>query len=176
MTFPRHASRHVQATVLGIVSAQLDTLGWTDAETLPFGTNYASVVRFGDFPAIAGDRLAEGVDAGLVTCTLGPEFPPLEEELGGPTSRADYPLFFDLFQGSYATATALANDIRDTLLGRFSGTKRHISIINQVTDEAITGWTCELTDVEITRPEIRLPLHWQVVKVTAQVYFPEEQY
>jgi hypothetical protein len=172
----RHATRHVHATVLNIVREQLTTLGWTQESTLPFGPKYANVVRFIDSPAIAGDRLADGIEPGIVACTVGPEQPPDSEEIGGPLTRQDYPIFFDVFQGSYSATTALANDIRDILLGRFPGTRRHIGVIDQTDNTRVPGWTCELTDVTLVRPEIRLPLHWQVVKVTAEVYFPEVQW
>lgn len=176
MTYLRHASRHVQASVMNAVKDGLDTIGWTAAGTLPFGPQYASVVKFSDAPAIAGDRLADGVAAGTVAVTLGPEYAVDMEELGGPLARQDYPIFFDIFQPTYATTTALACDIRDILMGRMEGTKRFVVVKDQSTDSDVDGWTCELTDVEIVRPEIRLPLHWQVVKVTAEVYFPEVQW
>lgn len=173
MTFLRHSSRHVLASVREAVEASLDALGWTDSLALPFGSKHAAVVRFSDAPAIAEDGIVDGVSPGLISVTLGPEFNPEEEELGGPLVRQDYPIFFDIFQPTYATTTALANDVRDTLLGRFPDTKRYITVVNQGTDEPVPGWTCELTEVEIVRPEIRLPLHWQVVKVTAECYFHE---
>lgn len=176
MTFPRHASRNVQHTVMNRVKDALTTLGWLDEGTLPFGTDFAAVVKFTDAPAIAGDKLVEGIEAGVIACTLGPEFNPDEQEIGGPLSLQEYPIFFDLFQPRYATATALADDVRDALMGRFVGTKRAFPIIDQRDDSQIAGWTCELADVEIVRPEIRLPLHWQVVKVTAEVYYLEEQW
>lgn len=176
MTFPRHSTRHVQATVLNRVKDAVTALGWTVEADLPFGTEYAAVVTFVDFPAIANDKLAEGVGPGTVACTMGPEFNPDEQEMGGPLSLQEYPIFFDIFQSTYATTTALANDVRDTLMGRFDGTKRSFPIIDQTNDSEIPGWICELTDVEIVRPEIHLPLHWQVVKVTASVFFLEEQW
>jgi hypothetical protein len=176
MSYLRHASRHVLASVMLTVQDGLDTLGWMDAGTLPFGSKYAAVVHFSDAPAIAGDKLADEVAAGLVAVTLGPEFPVDMDELGGPLARQDYPIFFDVFQPEYATTTALANDIRDILMGRVAGTNRYVVIKDQTDDSTVLGWTCELTDVEIVRPELRLPLHWQVVKVTAEVHFPEVQW
>lgn len=176
MTYLRHASRHVLASVMNAVNDGVEALGWTDESTLPFGTLNAAVVQFSDAPAIAGDKLADGVAPGLVAVTLGPEFPVDMEELGGPLARQDYPIFFDVFQPTYATTTALANDIRDILMGRFDGTHRYVVIKDQIDDSVVLSWTCELTDVEIVRPEVRLPLHWQVVKVTAEVYFPEVQW
>lgn len=176
MTYLRHASRHIQASLLKTISNGLDPLGWLDASTLPFGTQNAAVVRFTDTPAIATDKLADGVSPGLISVTLGPEFPANMEEIGGPLSRQDYPFFIDLFQPTYAATTALANDIRDILMGRLPGTRRYMVVTDQITNTPVAGWTCELTDVEITRPEIRLPLHWQVVKVTCEVYFPEVQW
>lgn len=173
----RHATRHVQATILNVLREQLTILGWTDDAHLPFGNKHAAVVRFTDSPAIGEDRsFTEGVGAGTLACTLGDEAPPSPEEIGGPLTRQDYPVFLDILQPSYAAATALANDVRDILVGRMPGTRRHIRVINQVTGEPVPGWICELTDVEITRPEVRMPLHWQVVKVTAEVYFSEVQW
>jgi uncharacterized protein YbjT (DUF2867 family) len=179
MTFLRHASRAVQNTVLTRVKDQITTLGWTVEADLPFGTDFAAVVTFTDTPAItpspSGPILANGVGPGLVAVTLGDEFMAEEQEVGGPLSKQDFPLFFDVLQSSHGAALALANDIRDTLMGRFAGNKRVFPIVDPVTGDDVPGWTCELTDIEIVRPEIRLPVHWQVVKVTAETYFPEEQ-
>lgn len=178
MTYLRHASRHVHASVLDAVKDSLSTLGWLGANTLPFGPRYAALVNFTDAPAIDGDRLAVGIAPGTIAVTLGPEFPTQEQEIGGPTTQQDYPIFFDVFQPTYAAATALANDIRDTLMGRFDGTHRFVTVKDYSGDAPtpVDGWTCELTDIQIIRPEIRLPLHWQVVKVTAEVQFPEVQW
>lgn len=176
MTWLRHAGRHVHASVMNEVRDQLTTLGWLAADSLPFGTANADVVTLVDTPAFAGDALAQAITSGVVSCTLGDEMPPMEEELGGPLSVQEYPLFFDVFQKTDAAAKALASDIRDILLGRLPGTRRWLPLINQVTNTEVVGWRIELDDVERVGPHATIPLHWQVVHVTASAYFPEVQY
>lgn len=172
----RHVDRHVHATVLNAVRASITGLGWTAAETLPFGEVNSDVVTFVDTPAFAGDVLSPAVKSGMVACTLGDEFSPLMQEMGGPLAQQDYPIFFDVFQKTHASALSLASDIRDTLLGRLPGTHRFLPVINQLTGDELLGWRIELEDVERVGPHSALPLHWQVVKVTASTYYPEVSY
>lgn len=177
MTWLRHASRHVHATVLNYVRDAIIELDWTQADSTlrPFGDLSAPVV-FTDEQAITGDGLAQGITAGVVACTLGTEFAPEMEEMGGALASQEYPIFFDVFQASEAVAVALANDIRDILMGRLENTRRWLPLINQINGAEVVGWRVELDEVERDRPERNLPLHWQVVRVTATAYFPEVRY
>lgn len=170
MTYLRHASRHVHHTVANYLLDQLTALDWTDPANTPFG---APAVTMWRTPAIVGTTLTERVAPGVVSCTLGDEYGPDPEELGGPLHSQEYPLFVDIFQDSHATALALANDIRDIFLGRLPETRRWLDVVNQINGQIVPGWKMELEDVERVKPETVLPLHWQVVKVTAVAYFPE---
>lgn len=173
MTWLRHAGRHVHHSVANYMEQQLTALDWMTAGSVPFGAALVSVRRT---PAITGDKLAEGITAGTVAITLGSELPSIEQELGGPLSVQEYPLFIDIFEDSDGAAVSLASDIRDIFMGRLDGTQRWLSVTNQATGVVVPGWKVEFEDVERVTPELTLPLHWQVVKVTAAAYFPEVTY
>lgn len=174
MTYLRHASRHVHHTVANYLQAQLDDLHWTDPHATPFGAATVTMIRT---PAVLADgHLEKKVTAGTVAITLGDEYRPMEEELGGPLFSQEYPLFIDVFQTTHSSALALAGDIRDILLGRLPGTKRWLEVINQINAQVVPGWRLELEDIERVAPETTLPLRWQVVKCTAVAYFPEVAY
>lgn len=165
MTYLRHAARHIHHTVADHIETRLDSLGWTSAAATPFGATPVSVKR------TAGH--AKDITAGQVRISLGDEYMPQEQEMGGPLTRQDVPLFVDIFMDREAIALALACDVRDICLGRLGGGTRFLPVINQVNDTAVPGWQIELDDVIRVRPDHALPLSWQVVKVTASTYFPE---
>lgn len=154
------------------VKAGLDSLDWTDSSVSqrPFGAPQVEV-RTGS--AWAEGVLKTDVKPGQVYVSLGPEFSPTDEELGGPLVSQEYPIFFDIFMDSEAAALALANDIRDWLLARLDGSSRAIPVVNQFTSAEVDGWLLELDDVERRRPDAAAPLHWQVVNVTATALFQE---
>lgn len=172
MTWPQYAARNVQNTVKNAIEDKLEDLGWL-GDSVPFG---ATAVKLITAPIIRGDQLAPDVIAGTVAVTLGNELAPSLEELGGPLFSQDYPIFIDVLQDEHATALNLATDIRDILLGRLPGTRKWIDLIDQATNTAVPGWKLELDDVERVSPSTTLPLHWQVVKVTAIAHFQEEAY
>ena len=171
MTYLRHAPRHVHHTVANHIAERLTAMGWTDAATTPFGSKPAKVIKV---PAIAGSQLlTDRVTAGTVAITLGDEYGPDPQELGGPFTSQDYPIFVDVFQDTDAAALALASDIRDIVLGRAAGSRRWLDVIDQSTKQPAPGWKIELDDVDRVSPETAMPLRWQVVKVTAVTYFPD---
>jgi len=172
MTYLRHAPRHVHHTVADHVTHHLTNLGWTDAARTPFGAKPAKVIRVA---AIAGSQLTDRVTAGTVAITLGDEYTPSLEEMGGYFSSQEYPIFIDVFQDTDAAAVALASDIRDILLGRLAGTQRWLPVVDQSTKAPVPGWKIELDDVDRVSPETAMPLRWQVVKVTAIAYFNDVQ-
>lgn len=173
MDFLRHAGRHVLHSVANYVEEQLDELLWTQAEGVPFGAARVKLIRT---PAFVGGSLDKNIQAGIVSVSLGDEFAPNMEELGGALASQEYPLFFDVFQDSNASALTLATDIRDILLGRLPGTQRWLDVIDQAFQTPVPGWKLEFEDVERVQPETSSPLNWQVVKVVAVAYFPEVTY
>lgn len=184
MTWLRHGGRHVQGTVQAYLRECLVELGWanddpadTSTDSLPFGPEQASLVRIRNTPAVTTDgSLSENVTAGVLSITVGDENESLMEELGGPLASQEYPLFFDVFQDTYGTALALATDVKDILMGRLPDTVRSMPVRNMANGAVVSGWMIELDDVIRVQPEHKFPLHWQVVKATATVYFPEVRY
>lgn len=184
MSWLRHAPRHVQGTARLYLRDALVDLGWmndeptdTDTSSLPFGPEQATLVTIRDTPAVLTDgTLATNVAAGMLALTVGDEQGPELEELGGPLTSQEYPLFFDIFQDTHATSLALAADVRDILLGRLPGTTSVMPVKNMVGEKDFPGWRMEFEDVVRIQPEHRFPMHWQVVKATATVHFPEVRY
>lgn len=183
MAWLRHAPRHIQGTVIRYMTDQLVDLGWmndppADVSTanLPFGPDLATLVTIRDHPAITDDGLRQDVKAGTLAITMGDEPMPDLEELGGPLSTQEYPIFFDCFQDQEATTIALASDVRDILLGRLPGSSRHLDVKNMATGKVWAGWKLEFDDVIRQAPEHRFALPWHVVKATAVLTFPEVMY
>lgn len=173
MTFLRHAARHVHHTVANHVETQLGVLNWTTVGQVPFDSPVVQVRRTA---AIVGGTLGKTTKAGTVAITIGTEFAPGSEEMGGALSSQEYPIFIDVFQDTEATTLALALDIKDILLGRFPGTARYLPVIDQTTGTPVDGWKIELDDVERVEPDYNFALFWQIVKVTAVAYYPEVVY
>ena len=175
MTHLRHAGRSVHKTVADYLEAQLAILGWKNPDATPLGAKAITITRN---PIVIGDQLDPAVTAGLVAISLGDEGASTMDELGGPLSVQEYPIFVDIFQDADATALALATDVRDIFMGRLPGTKRFLDVINAATGQPADGWQIEFEDVERIRPETpRLAVPpWHVVKVTATTYFPEVVY
>lgn len=173
MTYLRHASRHVHHTVANYVKFHLDQLGWTQAGIVPFDS---PVVKIWKSAAVTPAGLNQQVTAGVCSITVGNELAVEMHELGGALASQDYPIFIDVFQDTDATALALASDIKDILLGRLPGTRRSLSLVNQMTGNPEADWWIELEDIERTRPDHTFTLAWHSVKVTAVAYFTEVTY
>lgn len=172
-TFLRHAARHVHYTVADYIEAQLADLDWTTEGSTPFG---ATALTFQRFPAVTGDPTKAQIAPGTVAITLGNELAPDPQELGGPLTLQEYPIFVDVFMEKDAEAVAVATDVRDILLGRLPGTHRFLDLVDQLTDLPVPGWKIELDDVQRVRPDSVLPVHWHSVHVAANAYFNETVY
>ena len=170
MSFLRHASRHVHASVANYVKAGLTELDWMDPAQTPLG---APAVSVRTTSPVTGGKLESGITPGLVYVTLGNEFRPDPQELGGALHMQEYPFFIDCFMGTEGEGTALACDVRDLLLGRFEFASRAIPVTDQVLGTSVPGWKIEFDDVERVVPDHSYSIHWQVVRVTASTYYPE---
>jgi hypothetical protein len=169
MAWLRQSPRHIHATVVDYLTEHLDTLGWTTVAP-PFGATQVRIQTF-----MPPESELTKITSGLLAITMGDEFDAMDEELGGPLHSQELPFFVDCFQGKSGHALALATDVRDIFRGRFSGTKRVLTVQDHTyaTPVDVAGWKFEFTDVE--REQIyRLPIYWQTVRCTASVDFPEE--
>lgn len=173
MTYLRHAPRHVQRTVYDYVHEQLADLKWFTAGETPFGL---AVPQISVGRPFIGSKLDNKVNPPMVTISMGNEMPPDLEELGGPLSTQEYPIFCDVFMDEEGAAVALASDIRDAFLGRHATSKTSIPVVNQITGEPVQNWRIYFEDVERVAAEHTFPLAWNSVHVTANVYFPEVVY
>ena len=173
MTWLRYADRHILHTVADYLDEQLEALGWLDPARTPFGATAVTISRG---PAFVGDRLDKGVADGHLCISLGSEPAPEMQELGGPLSLQEIPLFVDMFSANYTHGRALATDVRDIFLGRIPGSRRHLPVVDKSTNLEAAGWEIEFDDVERVEPGNAMPLRWQAVHVTAAVHFPEVLY
>lgn len=172
MAWLRHAPRHIHATIVDYLTAQLDALGWTDPDDIdrPFGAPQITIQTF-----LPPESEFNRIQAGLLAITLGDEVDADEEELGGPLHSQELPFFVDVFMDKDAHALALATDVRDILRGRFQDGKRMLTVQNHAESppEDVDGWRFEFVDIE--REQIyRLPIYWQTIRATALIEFPEE--
>lgn len=170
MTWLRHSSRHLHATVTQYLEAQLHTLGWDVTGGVPFGADPVSFVEVWpqDWQSIS--RLASG----SVSISVGDEPAVAEQELGGHLVQQDMPIFVDMYCAKASQAMALACDVRDIFLGRLPGSSRVAALKDFRTDPAtdVPGWQIEFIDVIREVPGSLSPL-WQVVKATAECTFNE---
>lgn len=173
MTFLRHAPRHVQRSVVNYLTDQLAALDWFTAGEVPFGLAPITIAESRPF---IGGQLDNGIVPPMVAISMGNEVAPDLEELGGPLSSQDYPIFCDVFTDEEGSALALATDVRDAFLGRHATSSTSIPVINQVTATPVADWRIHFEDIQRVAPEHTFPLSWHSVHVTANVYFPEVVY
>lgn len=166
----RHSARHVHHTVLEYLREQLTTLKWIGPpETTPFGATPV------DLSATHPPewRQDQKLQAGKVAVTLGDELGSDLEELGGPLSSVEHPIFVDIYMDDESIALALALDVRDIFYGRIAGSRRWLPILDfsQSPPTEVPNWHLEFEDITRVRPDDATA--WQVVKVTATTFFHE---
>lgn len=170
----RHYSWHVHHSVFKYLEAQLGVLGWTSdiEEERPFRAVKVSMQETLP-PEFEETRV---LSPGTVAVTLGSEPDTQEEELGGVLNSHDLPIFIDVFMDNEAMALALSNDIRDILKGRVPGSSRFMRVIDWASSGTTPapGYTVEFEDV--LREKVTHKVNWQIVKVTAVLYFNEVIY
>lgn len=173
MTFLRHAPRHIQRTIFDYLTGQLTDLHWLTAGQTPFGLAVPEILVGRPF---IGGQLDNKIKPPMVAISMGNEMPPALEELGGPLSTQEYPIFCDVFMDEEGAAMALAADVRDAFLGRHATSTTSIPVVNQITGDPVENWRIYFEDIERVAPEHTFPLAWNSVHVTANVYFPEVVY
>jgi hypothetical protein len=165
----RHSTRHLHKTLFDYLNTQLTELGWTVDGNVPFGAP----------PVIMQDVLPEEWDEesllepGTLALTVGDEDAAANQELGGPLAAIEVPFFVDCFMDTPGTSLALALDVRDIFCGRVPGSKRVLNVTNYNNSPATQalGYTVEFEDV--IRQNVRK--NWEVVKLTAVMYFPDSE-
>lgn len=170
MTYLRHSTRHVHHTVIKYLREQLTALNWIGSEeTTPFGATPVELFTVHP-PEWKQDQKLQ---AGKVAITLGNEVMSTLEEMGGPLTSVEIPIFVDIYMDDESIALALALDVRDIFHGRLPDSVRWLPVLDfaESPPTAVEGWTLEFDDITRVRPDDSIV--WQVVKVTALTYFPE---
>lgn len=165
MAYLRHASRHIHETVYQHMSYHIGALGWTSTVTPLFG---GVPVRMQSVMPKEYDQLSK-LSPGLLGVTIGDVDDDVELELGGGLTGLDIPFFFDCYMDTEASALALADDVRDILKGRVTGTSQLLTVYNHTATVPVAqeGWYLVLTDVQRFNPQ--RVLDWQVVNATYQL-------
>lgn len=171
MTYLRHSSRHIHHTVIKYLREQLTTLKWIGpANATPFGAT--PVELYANHPPEW--KQDQRLQAGKVAITLGDEVMSTLEEVGGPLSSVEIPIFVDIYMDDESIALALALDVRDIFNGRIPGSVRALPVLDFIEQPPtpVPDWRIEFDDITRVRPDDAI--NWQVVKVTALTYFQEQ--
>lgn len=173
MAYLRHASRHIQESILDALEARLTFLHWIAADN--------TLTPFGASPVVYQRRRMEeselkAVTGNLVAVSFGQELDDLDEELGGGLLSVEMPVFVDCIAEKENHALLIAADVKDFLAGRAPGTSRYLRVHDKGSASPATpvdGWLIELTDVIREQPDtVDWRARWQAVKATAYVTFP----
>lgn len=172
MTYLRHASRHLQATVEDRLRAQLTALGWF-GPTVPFGTSpitiYSRRIKDSELTSISGN---------IVGIFFGRETEDEEAELGGGLLQTTTDLIIDVVAVNDPIGLALASDVKDFLTGRADGTTRMFPVRDYTSAPGGTprdDYMVEVINVERRRPDnTETRLFWQVVTAGLEMLFVGE--
>lgn len=169
----RHSSRHVHESICVYLDSLLTDLGWTVEGSVPFGAEPVTILR--QLPDNWNPEEAP-LENGTVAITLGDDPDARNEELGGALASMEIPIFVDIYYTEPSESVSLALDVRDIFCGRLPGSKRFLAVTNFASYPAVEapGYQLEFEDVTRERPTNRIG--WQVVKVTAKLFFPEVVY
>ena len=169
----RHLSRHLQATVQDLVEAHLVATGWLDDGTPGFETLLGALpVTYQRQRPSESDLVS--ITPNLVSVSFGGQTQDLPEELGDGLLSQEHPFFVDVFAENDGVALALAEDVRDYLLGRTPGGR-----FFQVHDHGVMpttpvlGYLGEYDEVFREPADRELAsARWQIVRATAVVVMP----
>lgn len=172
----RHLSRHLQATVQDHIQRHLTALGWIGpAEGVPFGA------RAVDYQTVRpSESLLKSLAPNLVSVSFGLQGDDTEEQMGGGLLSQDHVLFVDVYAENEGIGLALAEDVRDLLVGRASyreNPSRYLVLEDQMTEPPtpVPAYKAEFTDVFREPSDRELAnADWQIVKATAYLHLPGE--
>lgn len=172
----RHLSRHLQATVQNHVRDHLAFLDWIGPEeNTPFG---ALPVQYQTVRP--SEALLQSVTPNLVAVSFGGQTDDAEEQMGGGLVSQEHVVFVDVYAENEGVGLALAEDIRDLLVGRasyLSYASRFLKVHDQATTPptVVPGYLLEFTEVfrEPAEREIG-SVDWQVIRATAYLHLPGE--
>lgn len=173
----RHLSRHLQATVQDHVRKHLVELGWIGLVVdVPFG---ALPVIFQTVAPRESDLVA--ITPNLVAVSFGSQRDDSEEQLGGGLVSQEHAFFVDVMAENEGVGLALAEDVRDLLVGRATyvgrSASRFLQLENQETQPPtpVVGYTGEFTEVMRSPADRDLgTINWQVISGTVFLHLPGE--
>lgn len=162
----RHRQRHVHASIVQYIKANLDNDGWT-ATPANFGTTPVTVVDYQ--PLEAGETPAFNT----VSISMGDEGDDRVQQMGGGLHACRYTVFVDVYAEKEPIGVAITDDIKGYL------TEEIIPLRDFTTSAAgvvVDGAEIEFELVMVEKiPTATTTLDkrtWRAVKFQAVCYFP----
>lgn len=164
----RFRSRHLHATFVHHIAAQLGALGWS-TPPINFGTTAITVTDY-----LPDDRIG-AIAPNTVAVSLGDFVRDEEEELGsaigGGVRSAPYQVFIDVYMAEQALSHAICDDIRDIY------TDTTIMLVDQVTGLDVFGSPIEVESVlgperpsQVLGAE-QFKKYWRTMRLDTRLYF-----
>lgn len=173
MTYLRHATRHVQQTVLDRIRAGLVTDEWLDVAdgAAPFGGDQ---IRWQPRRMKESELVAITTQETIVAPWFASEPEPEPQELGGGLVMVSHALVVDVVGESDGVSLAVTSDIMDRLTGLKPDTSRFEPVYDYsaVPRTAVVGYQIEFVNVGRSRPEADdMKRTWNVITADVEVYF-----
>lgn len=172
----RHFSRHLEATIQNLVHDHLVTTGW-----LPAPNQVGFETLFGAKPVVfQRDRLDEStltaVEPNLVAVSFGNQSDDVPQEVGGGLITQEHVVFVDVIAENLGIALALAEDVRDLMVGK-TVAGRYFRIVDQVTTTLVAGAYGHWFEVFREPADRELAnARWQTLRATVEVHMPGSDY
>lgn len=159
----RHRQRHVHATIVQYLKANLDNDGWITAP-INFGTTPVTVLDY--MPLEAGETPAFNT----VSISMGDQNEDVPAELGGGLTLVEYTVFVDIYAINVPIGIAIAEDVKGYLTEEIIPVRDFTTTADGVvTDEQIEF---ESVVVEVIPGSgVMDKRSWRAVKATAVCYY-----
>lgn len=173
MTYLRHATRHVQQTVLDRIRAGLVTDEWLDVAdgAAPFGGNE---ILWQPGRMKESELVGITTEQSIVAPWFASEPEPEPQELGGGLVMVSHALVIDVVGESDGVSLALSGDILDRLTGLKPDTSRFEPVYDYSATPrtAVVGYQMEFVSARRSRPEADdMQRTWNVITADVEVFF-----
>ena len=162
----RHRQRHLHATIVQYLSANLDYDGWITAP-VNFGTTPVTIMDYQ--PLEAG----ETPPLNTVAISVGGQGDDEGQQLGGGLVACRYTLFIDVFAASEPIGVAIADDVKGYLVDEILPLR---DFTNDAAGVVVDGSEIEFEHTMVEKiPSAASTLDkrtWRSVKTQAVCYFP----
>lgn len=168
----RHLTRHVHETITQHVETWMGSLGWMGPpDQVPFGTSPA-LFQVGRMD----EASVKQVTGNLIAISYGDEPEETHIELGGGLVKQDYIVYIDCLADEDSVALAMANDVKDCLLGNAPLTSRFLRLHDHTNapPTQLDDYLMEFTDVVRRKPEVVYRANWHVIQTVCEMVYPKD--